>query len=74
VAIGIAVLVLVVSAAGYFGAGLYALQADPIDWIYVGTVYGGPLALILMGIALRAVSMRISVRPANTRSPESAPR
>lgn len=59
VAIGIAVLVLVVSAAGYFGAGLYALQADPIDWIYVGIVYGGPLALILLGIALRATSMRI---------------
>jgi hypothetical protein len=22
--------------------GLFALQADPVDWIYVGIVYGGP--------------------------------
>ena len=59
-AVSIGAMVLVVSAVGYFGAGLYALQADPVDWIYVSTVYGGPLALIGLGVALRAWSMRVS--------------
>lgn len=57
-AIAIGVTVLVVSAFGYLGAGLFALQADPIDWIYVGIVYGGPWVLIALGMGLRAVSMK----------------
>lgn len=57
VAIAIGVLVLAVSTAGYLGAGLYALQADPIDWLYVGIVYGGPVLLIGLGLLLRAWSM-----------------
>ncbi len=62
VAIGIGVLVLVVSAVGYLGAGLYALLEDPIDWIYVAIVYGGPIALIGLGFILRAVSLRMYAR------------
>jgi amino acid transporter len=58
VAVSIGVLVLAVSAAGYFGAGLKALQAKPVDWTYVGIVYGGPLLLIGVGVVLRAWSMR----------------
>lgn len=58
VALAIGYLVLAVSAAGYFGAGLYALQADPIDWLYVGIVYGGPIVLIGLGLLLRAWSLR----------------
>jgi amino acid transporter len=58
VAVAIGVLVLVVSSAGYLGAGLYALQADPINWIYVGTVYGGPVLLIGLGLLLRRWSLR----------------
>ena len=54
VAIAVGVLVLVVSGAGYRGAGLYALQADSIDWLYVGIVYGGPVLLIGLGLLLRA--------------------
>ena len=54
----IGVLVLVVSGVGYLGAGLYALQADPIDWIYVGIVYGGPVLLVGLGLLLRAWSLR----------------
>lgn len=58
VAIAIAVLVLVVSAAGYLGAGLYALQGDEVDWVYVAIVYGGPVILIGLGLLLRSLSMR----------------
>lgn len=57
-ALTIAGLVLVVSCAGYFGAGLHALRADPIDWLYVATVYGGPLLLIGLGLVLRSWSLR----------------
>lgn len=57
-AIAIGVTVLVVSAVGYLGAGLFALLTDPIDWIYVGIVYGGPWLLIALGMALRWVSLR----------------
>jgi hypothetical protein len=57
-------LVLVVSAFGYLGAGAYALQEQPIDWVYVAVVYGGPIALIFLGLALRAVSMRAHARNA----------
>ena len=62
VAVAIGGLVLVVSSAGYLGAGLYALQADPIDWIYVGIVYGGPVLLIGLGLLLRAWSLRAHAR------------
>jgi hypothetical protein len=48
----------VVSSAGYLGAGLNKLQADPIDWIYVGTLYGGPALLIGLGLLLRQWSLR----------------
>jgi amino acid transporter len=68
VAIAVGVLVLVVSAFGYLGAGAYALQAQPIDWIYVAVVYGGPIALIFLGLALRAASMRAHAR--NAAEPE----
>jgi amino acid transporter len=68
VAIAIGVLVLVVSAVGYLGAGAYALQEQPIDWTYVAVVYGGPIVLIFLGLALRAVSMRVHVR--NAAEPE----
>lgn len=57
-AIAIGVTVLLVSAFGYLGAGLFALQAEPIDWIYVGIVYGGPWVLIGLGMALRALSLQ----------------
>jgi len=58
VAVAIGVLVIVVSSAGYLGAGLNKLQADPIDWIYVGTLYGGPALLIGLGLLLRRWSLR----------------
>ena len=58
-AIGIGVLVLMVSSLGYLGAGLYALQAETIDWVYVAIVYGGPILLILLGLMLRIISMRV---------------
>ncbi len=58
VAIGIGIVVLVVSALGYFGAGLFALQAETIDWFYVGVVYAGPVALIGLGLMLRAWSLK----------------
>jgi len=58
VAVAVGVLVLVVSAAAYFGAGLHAVMADPIDWMYVAIVYGGPLLLIGLGVVLRGLSMR----------------
>ena len=57
-AIVIGIGVVVVSALGYFGAGLYALDAETIDWVYVATVYGGPLLLIGLGVALRYASLR----------------
>jgi hypothetical protein len=33
-------------------------MAEPIDWTYVGIVYGGPLLLIGLGVIVRALSMR----------------
>jgi len=57
-AIAIGVTVLVVSGFGYLGAGLFALQTDPVDWIYVGIVYGGPWLLIALGMVLRWVSLK----------------
>lgn len=57
-AVAIGVLVLIVSSAGYLGAGLYALQTDPIDWLYVAIVYAGPVLLIGLGLMLRAWSLR----------------
>jgi amino acid transporter len=59
VAIAIACVVLVVSSAGYLGAGLFALQTDPVDWLYVAIVYGGPLLLIGIGLSLRAWSLKV---------------
>jgi amino acid transporter len=59
-AVAIGVLVLVVSAAAYFGAGLRVVLVDPIDWTYVGVVYGGPLLLIGLGVVLRELSMKAS--------------
>ncbi len=59
-ALAIAGVVLVVSSAGYFGAGLFALQTRPIDWLYVAIVYGGPVLLVLLGLSLRAWSLRVS--------------
>ena len=49
-AVAIGMLVLIVSSAGYLGAGLYALQAVPVDWLYVAIVYGGPVLLIGLGV------------------------
>ncbi len=46
-----------VSVLGYLGAGLYALQAEQIDWTYVATVYLGPGVLIALGLVLRRVSL-----------------
>ena len=57
-AVAIGVLLLIVSSAGYLGAGLYALQADSVDWLYVSTVYGGPALLIGLGLLLRTWSLR----------------
>ena len=57
-AVAIGVLVLIVSCAGYLGAGLYALQAESVDWLYVATVYGGPALLIGLGLLLRTLSLR----------------
>lgn len=57
-AVGIGVVTLLVSMAGYLGAGLYVLDTDPVDWIYVGVVYAGPIALIVLGLLLRALSLR----------------
>ncbi len=58
VAVAIGVLVLVVSSAAYLGAGLFALQSDPVDWTYVGIVYGGPVLLTGLGLLLRTWSLR----------------
>jgi len=58
-AIAVGVIVLVVSALGYLGAGLFALQAESIDWTYVAIVYAGPVALTLLGLLLRALSLRL---------------
>lgn len=57
-AIGIGVAVVIVSCLGYFGAGLFALDAETIDWMYVATVYGGPVFLVVLGMALRYVSLK----------------
>ncbi len=57
-AVAIAVLVVAVSVAAYLGAGLFAVQARPIDWLYVAIIYGGPGLLIVLGLALRAWSLR----------------
>lgn len=57
-AVAIGILVLIVSSAGYLGAGLYALQAESVDWLYVATVYGGPALLIGLGLLLRTWSLR----------------
>lgn len=69
-AVSIATLVLVVSSAGYVAAGLYALQADPIDWPYVAIVYGGPVSRIGLGLLLRAWSTRVCDARYNTVSPK----
>ena len=58
-AMAIGMLVLFVSALGYGGAGLYALESRPVDWIYVGVVYGGPIALIFVGLGVRRLSLRL---------------
>ncbi len=58
VAVGIGILTFAVSVLGYLGAGLFALQAQTIDWIYVATVYLGPGVLIALGLLLRRVSLR----------------
>ncbi|MCB9898609.1 MAG: amino acid permease [Planctomycetes bacterium] len=57
VAVTIGVLVFVISALGYLGAGLYAFDAETIDWAYVATVYLGPALLIAFGLLLRRVSL-----------------
>ena len=57
-AVALGVVVLVLSALGYFGAGLYALSEPPIDWTYVAVVYGGPILLIFLGLALRYASLK----------------
>jgi amino acid transporter len=69
-AIGIGVVVVVVSALGYLGAGLFALEADSIDWIYVGVVYAGPVAMILLGLLLRRWSSRADRTAAAEAGPE----
>ena len=61
-AVAIGVLTFVVSALGYLGAGLYALDAETIDWIYVATVYLGPAVLIALGVMLRSASLARSRR------------
>jgi len=58
VAVTVGAVVVAVSAAGYLGAGLYALEGDPVDWIYVGIVYGGPILLTGLGLLLRWASLR----------------
>ena len=58
-AIAIGIAVVVVSALGYFGAGLFALDAETIDWVYVAIIYVGPLLLIILGIALRYASLMV---------------
>lgn len=63
-AVAIAWIVLVVSAAGYFGAGLFALQSDTIDFVYVGIIYGGPALLIGLGLLLRNLSIRTLAKTA----------
>jgi amino acid transporter len=69
VAIAIGVVTLVISALGYFGAGLYAVQADPIDWLYVMIVYAGPIGLIGLGLFLRWISLLLAARRASRSCP-----
>lgn len=57
-AITIGIIVLLVSTFGYLGAGLFALEAEKIDWIYVCIIYVGPLILIGLGLVLRYASLR----------------
>ena len=57
-AVAIGVMTFALSALGYVGAGLNALDAEVIDWIYVATVYLGPGLLILLGLVLRWASLR----------------
>ena len=57
VAVTVGVLTIVVSAFGYLGAGLYALDAETVDWVYVATVYLGPALLIGLGLLLRRASL-----------------
>lgn len=58
VAVAVAALVIALSVVAYLGAGLFAVQADQIDWIYVAIVYLGPGLLIGLGLLFRAGSMR----------------
>jgi amino acid transporter len=57
IAIGIASVVVLVSIAGYLGAGLFAIQAEQIDWTYVAIIYAGPAVLIGFGLLLRSISI-----------------
>jgi amino acid transporter len=57
-AVAVGLVLLLVSGLGYLGAGLYALQAAVIDWLYVAIVYGGPLLLVGLGLGLRQWSMQ----------------
>jgi amino acid transporter len=57
IAIGIGIGTFAISIVGYVGAGLYALQTEPVDWIYVATVYLGPALLIVLGLLLRRLSL-----------------
>lgn len=73
VAVGIGLLVFGLSALGYLGAGLYALQADEIDWVYVAIVYLGPALLIVLGLMLRRASLRRAAIQASTISASAPP-
>ena len=57
VAVTIGVLLFVISALGYLGAGLYAFEEDDVDWMYVAIVYLGPALLIGLGLLLRRASL-----------------
>ena len=35
---------------------MYALQAEQIDWLYVGIISGGPALLTLLGLLVRRLS------------------
>lgn len=67
-AVATAVMVFVVSALGYLGAGLFAFQSEKIDWVYVATVYLGPALLIGLGLLLRRASMRSAALRAMART------
>ncbi len=57
-ALATAGLVFGLSVLGYVGAGLFAAQAETIDWVYMATIYLGPAILIALGLLLRTLSMR----------------